>query len=197
MSGAAYQTVIEVLDGFSAEWGWSWGDFAANIAGSGMLVAQELAWDEQRIQMKWSFHRKRYDDPMLNNRSDELFGKSSLERIIKDYNGQTYWLSVAPKSFYPKSKFPAWLQVSVGTGAEGMFGGYENIATDKNGNITFSRTDITRRRQWYLAPDIDLTKIKTNKKGIKVALQILNIFKFPTPSLEYSRGKFGWNWLHF
>ncbi len=197
MSGAAYQTVIEVLDGFSAEWGWSWGDFAANIAGSGMLVAQELAWDEQSIQMKWSFHRKRYDDPMLNSRSNELFGSSNIERILKDYNGQTYWLSVAPKSFFPKSKFPAWLQVSVGTGAEGLFGGYENIATDKNGNITFSRTDITRRRQWYLAPDIDLTKIKTNKKGIKVALQILNIFKFPTPSVEYSRGKFSWNWLHF
>ena len=197
MSGAAYQTVIEVLDGFSAEWGWSWGDFAANIAGSGMLVAQELAWDEQRIQMKWSFHRKRYKDPSLNARSNELFGKSNPERFLKDYNGQTYWLSVAPKAFFPKSNFPAWLQLSVGTGAEGMFGGYENIGTDKNGNINFSRQDIARRRQWYLAPDIDLSKIKTNKKGVKVALQILNIFKFPTPSVEYSRGKFSWNWLHF
>ena len=27
MSGAFYQTVIEVLDGHSAEWGWSWADF--------------------------------------------------------------------------------------------------------------------------------------------------------------------------
>ena len=197
MSGAAYQTIIEVLDGFSTEWGWSWGDFAANIAGSGMLVAQELAWDEQRIQMKWSFHRKRYTDPTLNARSDELFGKSSAERILKDYNGQTYWLSVAPKAFFPKSNLPAWLQLSVGTGTEGLFGGYENIATDKNGNITFDRPDIARRRQWYLAPDVDLSKIKTNKKGIKVALQILNIFKFPAPSVEYSRGKFSWNWLHF
>ncbi len=197
MSGAAYQTVIEVLDGFSTEWGWSWGDFAANIAGSGLLVAQELAWDEQRVQMKWSVHRKRYNDPTLNARSNELFGKSTAERILKDYNGQTYWLSVAPKAFFPKSNLPAWLQLSVGTGTEGLFGGYENIATDKDGNITFYRLDIDRRRQWYLAPDIDLSKIKTDKKGIKVALQILNIFKFPTPSVEYSRGKFSWNWLHF
>ncbi|RYY71084.1 MAG: DUF2279 domain-containing protein, partial [Chitinophagaceae bacterium] len=53
MSGAVWQTTIEVLDGFSSEWGWSWGDFAANVAGSGLLVAQELAWDRQRIQMKW------------------------------------------------------------------------------------------------------------------------------------------------
>jgi uncharacterized protein YfiM (DUF2279 family) len=197
MSGAVYQTVIEVLDGFSAEWGWSWGDFAANIAGSGMLVAQELAWNEQRIQMKWSFHRKRYTDPMLHQRSDELFGKSNAERYLKDYNGQTYWLSVAPKTLFPKSRIPAWLQVSIGTGVEGLFGGYENKATDQNGNITFLRTDIPRCRQWFLAPDIDLTKIKTNKKGLKLALQLLNVFKFPTPSLQYSNGKCSWNWIHF
>lgn len=197
MSGAIYQTTIEVLDGFSTEWGWSWGDFAANIAGSGLLVAQELAWDRQRIQMKWSFHRKRYNDPMLNDRSDDLFGKSSPERFLKDYNGQTYWLSATLKDFFPKSKLPAWLQLSVGTGAEGMFGGYENLAYDELGNIKFDRRDLKRYRQWYLAPDIDLTRIKTNKKGIRMALYVLNIFKFPTPSLELSRGKLSWNWLHF
>ncbi|MBL7746359.1 MAG: DUF2279 domain-containing protein, partial [Chitinophagaceae bacterium] len=57
MSGAFYQTAIEVLDGYSAEWGWSWGDFGANILGSGVLVAQELAWNDQRIKLKFSFHR--------------------------------------------------------------------------------------------------------------------------------------------
>ena len=197
MSGAVWQTTIEVLDGFSQEWGWSWGDFAANMAGSGLLVAQELAWDRQRIQMKWSFHRKGYNHPQLNKRSDELFGKSTPERILKDYNGQTYWLSATIKDFFPKSKLPAWLQLSVGTGAEGMFGGYDNIAYDDAGNIKFDRRDIKRYRQWYLAPDIDLTRIKTNKKGIKMALYILNIFKFPTPSLELSNGKLKGNWLHF
>ena len=67
-SGAAYQTVIETLDGFIGEWGWSWGDFAANIAGSSLFVAQEFAWDEQRIQFKFSFHKKNYNDKSLNTR---------------------------------------------------------------------------------------------------------------------------------
>jgi len=197
MSGAVYHTVIETLDGFSKEWGWSWGDFGANILGSGMLVAQELAWDEQRIQFKFSFHHKSYNDATLNQRSNKIFGKSTAERFLKDYNGQTYWLSANLKSFFPKSKLPAWLQISLGTGAEGLFGANENIGKDANGTINFSRTDIKRYRQWYLAPDIDLTKIKTNRKGIKVALNILNIVKFPMPSLEYSNGKFRVNAITF
>ena len=77
MSGAVYQTVIEILDGFSAEWGWSWGDFAANIFGSGALVAQELAWNEQRIDMKFSFHRKTYSDAQLSSEAINYFGKDS------------------------------------------------------------------------------------------------------------------------
>lgn len=197
LSGAFYQTVIEVLDAYSAEWGWSWGDIGANIVGSGMLIAQELAWDEQRIQFKWSFHRKHYDDPSLNARSNKLFGASSPERFLKDYNGQTYWLSVTPHSFFPYSRLPRWLAIAVGTGAEGMFGATENIGKDKDGNIEFFRPDIKRYRQWYLAPDVDLTRIKTNKKGLRLVLRLLNIVKFPTPSLEYGNGKVKFNWLHF
>ncbi len=197
MSGAAYQSVIEILDGFSSEWGWSWGDFGANMLGSGLLVSQELAWDEQRIQMKWSFHRKNYKDAGLNLRSNDIFGSSNTERFLKDYNGQTYWLSTSIKPFFPNSNLPAWLQISIGTGAEGLYGARKNYALDKLGNEIFNRQDLPRYRQWYIAPDIDLTKIKTNKKALKVALNILNIMKFPTPSLEYSRGKLSWNWIHF
>lgn len=197
MSGAVYQTVIETLDGFSSEWGWSWGDFGANMLGSSAFVAQELAWDEQRIQLKLSSHRKRYADASLNQRSNEIFGKSLPERLLKDYNAYTYWISVTPKSFFPKSNLPPWLQLSLGIGAEGMFGARSNIARDKQGNIIYDRSDIQRYRQWYLAPDIDLTKIKTNKKGIRILLNALNVIKFPAPALEYSRGSFKMRWLVF
>ena len=197
LSGAMYQTVIEVLDGFSAEWGWSWGDFGANLAGSGMLIAQELAWDEQRIQFKWSFHKRNYGNAGLNKRSEDIFGKGAAERFLKDYNAQTYWLSTTIKPFFPNSNLPAWLQVSVGTGVEGLFGARSNIAVNQNQVTTFYRPDIKRYRQWYLAPDVDLSKIKTKKRGVRIALNILNIVKFPTPSLEYSNGSFKMNWFHF
>ncbi|TMI66364.1 MAG: DUF2279 domain-containing protein [Bacteroidetes bacterium] len=188
MSGAFYQTAIEVLDGFSEQWGWSWYDFSANILGSGILVAQELAWDDQRIKLKFSYHKKNYSDPQLQERTEELFGTSAPERFLKDYNGQTYWASANFKSFFPKSNLPPWLGVSVGYGAEGLFGAEENVDTDESGNVIFNRTDVPRRRQWYIAPDIDLSKIKTNSKTLKFFLTVLSAFKFPAPTLELNPG---------
>ena len=197
MSGALYQTVIETLDGFSAGWGWSWGDFGANILGSGALVAQELAWNDQRIKLKFSFHRKSYADPQLEQRSDVLFGKRESERFLKDYNGQTYWASLNLQPFFPKAKLPAWFSLSVGYGAEGLFGGTENLARDDNGNISFDRRDIRRYRQWYLAPDIDLSKIKTRSKAFNFFLTFLSAFKFPAPALELSKGRLRVHALYF
>lgn len=197
MSGAFYQTVIEVLDGFSEGWGWSWGDFGANILGSGALVAQELAWDEQRIRLKFSYHNKKYSDPELNQRSDKLFGKGYARRFIKDYNGQTYWASVNLKSFFPKSKLPSWFSLAVGYGAEGLFGGTRNYAQDNTGNVIFNRPDIRRYRQWYLAPDIELSRIKTKSKLVNTLFVMLSALKFPAPAIEFSQGKFRAHFLAF
>ena len=198
LSGIAYQTMIETLDGFSSKWGWSWGDFGANVFGSGLLISQELAWDKQRIRMKFSSHKQSYRSADLNSRADKLFGKSFSERMIKDYNAQTYWLSANLKSFMPASCLPSWLNVAVGYGAEGMFGAVSNFGKDDHGNITFDRRDLTRYRQFYISPDIDLTKIKTKRTLIRLALVALNSFKFPAPSLEYnSKGQFVFHFLHF
>ena len=197
MSGAVYLTIIETLDGFSEQWGWSWSDFATNVIGSGALIAQELAWDDQRLKFKFSFHRKEYSEPQLNMRTDELFGKNFGNRMLKDYNGQTYWASLNLKPFFKNSNLPEWLAVAVGYGGEGLFGGEENIGKDNNGNIVFDRRDIHRYRQWYIAPDIDLRKIKTNKKAVRVALDMLSALIFPTPSLEFSNGKIKAHAMHF
>ena len=190
LSGAVYQTIIETLDGFSSQWGWSWGDFSANILGSGLVTAQELAWNNQRVKLKFSFHKNDYGDAQLNKRADELYGSSFAERFLKDYNAQTYWASANINSFFPKTNLPRWLSVAVGYGAEGMFGANNNTSTNANGVTTFYRTDIKRYRQWYLAPDVDFTRIKTNKKGIKYLFIFLSAFKFPAPSLELSNGSF-------
>jgi hypothetical protein len=196
LSGVAYQSIIEILDGFSSQYGFSTGDFAANIIGSSAFISQDFAWNEQRIKFKFSFHKKHYGEADLDARADQLFGSSELERLMKDYNAQSYWVSANIHSFFPETKLPRWLNIAVGYGAEGMFGGTKNIGFDANGNA-FDRTDIKRYRQWYLSPDIDFTKIRTNKKGIKILLFVLNSFKFPAPTLEFSNGSFKGHWIGF
>ena len=197
LSGVAYQSIIEVLDGFSSQYGFSPGDFAANMIGSAAFISQQLAWNDEKIQLKFSFHRKNYGTTELDQRADQLYGNTEIQRFIKDYNGQSYWLSANIKSFFPKTKLPAWLNISVGYGAEGMFGGTKNIGYDDNGNVIFDRQDIKRYRQWYLSPDVDFTKIPTKKKGVKILLFVLNAVKFPAPTLEYSNGSFKGHWIVF
>ena len=89
------------------------------------------------------------------------------------------------------------MSFSFGYGAEGMFGARSNIALDANGNVTFDRSDIKRYRQWYISPDVDFSKIRTNKKGLKILFFVLDAFKFPAPTLEYSNGSFKGHWIVF
>ncbi len=140
-------------------------------------------WDEQRVQIKFSAHRVSYQDDFLA-RIDSLHGNKTPNRLLKDYNGQTYWFSVNPWSFKKSSRWPKWLNVAVGVGAQGMYGGYSNTWVDDAGQL--QSFDVPRYTQIYLSPDIDLTRIKTRHKGVQFALYLLNIIKVPLPTLEFN-----------
>ena len=107
--GLVFLTSVEILDGISAEWGASPMDLVANTTGAALAIGQELAWKEQRITMKWSYTNSRYA-----KYSPENLGTSLQEKWLKDYNGQTYWLSANVSSFMPQTKVPKWLNVAVG-----------------------------------------------------------------------------------
>ena len=202
MSGMAYETLIEVMDGFSANWGFSCGDYIADITGTSILISQELLWDEQRVTVKYSTHYETYADPNLERFAVKEFGKTTSSRLFKNYNPQTYWLSANLKSFFKQSNIPSWLNIAFGYGAANIIGAYNNniIPVDANGvpQKEINADDIyPRYRRWYIAPDVDLTRIKTKSKVLKTVLFLLNTVKFPTPSLELSQGKVKWNWIHF
>jgi len=198
LSAFVYQGSIELLDGFSAKWGASYGDIISNTSGLALYGVQEYYWGEQRIRLKVSTHKPNYKDEQLRERAYNLYGNTPMEWLIKDYNAVSTWISVNPRSFIKQeSKFPAWLNIAVGYGAENMYGGYSNVWTDKNGNV-INRNDVERYRQFFISPDIDLTKIKTKKRGVKLLLGALNMFKIPAPALELkSTGKLKAHWLYF
>lgn len=197
LSGLAYQSIIEVLDGFSAEYGFSPGDYGANVIGTAAFVSQELTWGKEKFKLKFSFYPKRYVQPDLEARANKIYGKSIVERIVKDYNSQNYWISADIHSLFHADKWPSWLNIAVGYGANGMFGAMSNIGRDKNGNIIFDRSDIRRYRQWFLSPDLNFLAIKTHKKAIRTLLFVLDAFKLPAPALELSQGKLKGHLLYF
>ena len=168
-SGLLLTLPIEVMDGFSDGYGASAGDIVADAAGPAFYLAQALAWDEVRIHPKFSFHRTN-----LPRHRPELLGDNLLGEIVKDYNGQTYWLSCDVDKFTP---FPAWLNIAVGYGAHEMV-----YARDGQNEVA----GFHPYRQYYLALDFDLTAIKTRSKVLKSLLYVANAIKLPSPTLQFS-----------
>ena len=189
--GFAFLTTIEVFDGFSQGWGFSWGDMAANALGAGLFIGQQFLWHEQRIMIKYSFHTTEF--PKYR---PDLLGENLIQQTIKDYNGITVWASCNFKSLFlnKESKFPAWLNFAFGYGATGMTGGFVN-ATEYHGKpIPY----YERQRQFYFSLDVDFTKIPTNNKFLKYTFKVLNIFKLPFPTVEYNTGdEWKWHWIFF
>ena len=207
--GMLLQTTIEILDGFSPRWGFSYTDMSANILGAGAFFAQQKIWSEQRILMKVSSGKRSYSqNPVysengttsssINQRADELFGRSFPERYLKDYNAQTYWLSFNLSSFIKNERIPPWLNFSVGYGAQNMFGGFANVWTDKLGNTFSLSNDFDRYNQYYLTPDIDFRRIPVRSHFLKALFKAMNLVKFPMPGIELnSKGKLKFHYLVF
>lgn len=177
---AAFFSTVEILDGHSAHWGFSWSDIMANAGGNVLFAAQQLLWKEQRILLKFSYAPTKYASYY-----PELLGENFLERGLKDYNGQTYWLSVNPASFLgANSSFcPKWLNIAIGYGAKGMIGNFYN--PDHIGTQIIP--PFQRVRQYYLSLDVDFTRIPTRSKWIKHLLFVANCIKVPFPALEYNK----------
>ena len=195
------QGTIELMDGYSAGWGFSWSDMGANVAGSLVFTLQDVAWREQRILLKVSNDLRPHPDvPVFNEAREgnlgfvtrQRFGQGHLERFLKDYNAQTIWASVNPKSFFPRSKLPGWLNVAVGYGSENVYGAYGNVWREDGVRFLYPED---RYRQYFLSPDIYLSRIPTKKRWVRLVLGALDAFKIPGPALEYGDGSFKWHWF--
>ena len=188
--GVFFLTTVEIFDGFSEGWGASYGDLVANVAGAGLFIGQQLGWKEQRILLKFSYHPTEY----AQYRPDVL-GSTHMERILKDYNGQTYWLSGNIHSFLRKeSRFPKWLNVAVGYGAKGMLGGTKNLPEYDGQPVP----EYRRTAQFFLTLDVDLTRIPTRSKVLKGIFTVLGFIKIPFPTIEYNaEDNFNFHILYF
>lgn len=161
---------IEVFDGYSAAYGASLSDIAANAAGSAFYLSQQKLWKEIRIYPKFSFYPTKFA-----SLRPAVLGDGFSQELLKDYNGQTYWLSVDADKFF---SFPKWLNLAVGYGAEEMI--YATNSANRS-------ADFNPHRQFYFSLDFDLTSIKTKSKLLNTLIYFANMVKLPAPALEFSK----------
>jgi len=179
LTGTIFNTTIEILDGFSANWGASTGDLLANSLGSMLAISQELYWKDQRIQIRYSYSRSD-----ISNNNTELFGSSFIQRSLKDYNGQTYWISCNVNSFLNAKYIPKWLNFAIGHSASGMLAGS-------------NKTNDNRERQLLLSFDIDLSRLKIDNKFLNTLVHTFGFIKIPFPTLEFSNSNFKFHPIYF
>jgi hypothetical protein len=172
---------IELLDGFSAGYGASASDLLYNASGIGLYWGQKLVWREIRIHPKLSFHKSDYAALRPN-----VLGATLAGQILKDYNGETQWLSLDLDKF--SDRIPKWLNLAIGYGAEEMI--YARDYQNHNAGLF-------PYRQFYLALDFDTTAIHSKSKAINTLLYVLNMVKLPAPTLELSNKKIRGHYFYF
>jgi len=175
-------TPIEWLDGYSPAYGASLGDIAANTIGFTVFMTQTLIFKKQLLNIKYGF----WPSPYASLRPSVL-GKSIPEQMLKDYNGQTFWLSIDLHEAI-SDKIPHWLNLGIGYGANEMVHAREQTNLD-NGYYSY--------RQWYLSIDPDFSHVRTKNKLLKAGIGFLKIIRIPAPSLEFSQKSLKWHWLSF
>lgn len=109
---------IELLDGFMATYGASWGDLLANSLGCLLFWVQIVYWQRLVFMPKFSFWLSPY-----GNLRPNVLGHGPLNQFFKDYNGQTYYYTVPLKQLVPWPFIPEWLGVSIGFGGDAMIYG--------------------------------------------------------------------------
>ena len=137
------------------------------------------------VQFKFSFNQTKWA-----NQRPELLGNNLGQQILKDYNGQTYWISM------PFSRIDNYLtdflMFSFGYGAEAMIYGssYEQ-------DIILPK--LNSYRQFYLSLDINWWKIinQTIIGKWKYIFYPLKYIKTPMPTIELSQKKLKFHSFYF
>ncbi|MCS7297936.1 MAG: DUF2279 domain-containing protein [Bacteroidia bacterium] len=169
--GWSFQLSIEVADGFFPKWGASLWDVGWNTIGTGLFLLSThfKGW---QTDIRFSF----FPSPYAAQRPD-LLGRG-LAQILKDYNGQTYWLVIL------YDKFPFGL--ALGHGARGLLGGYGK-----------EPAELLRQREyrrWLLSLDPHWEKILNLPAW---SIRIFVAIKTPFPALVYERAKIRLAWIYF
>lgn len=171
-----YQTTLEFFDGYSAKWGFSFGDMGANLAGSALSYFRNMGV-LRNFHLKYSWWQTKYPPYRPN-----VLGTDVPQQMLKDYNGQTYWASINfPKAWMKKSN---WLCFSLGYSIDGFTGGKQNYFDAS----VINPPSFNRVGEFYFSLDLDVEKLNIKKKWLKTVLKVMNVIKVPCPAIGINTG---------
>jgi hypothetical protein len=153
----AYQTYVEVRDGFSAGYGFSWGDMAANTIGASLPVVKHYVPGLRPFDLQISFW------------PSEAFKNGEYSAIIDDYTSTTHWLAMNVYDVLPapfQEWYPPWLGVALGHSVE-------NIDGKGAGNHV-----------WYVSLDWQLHRIEGMPSWLTSILRDLHLYHLPAPAVK-------------
>lgn len=173
LTSMAYETYIEINDGFAPNWGFDWKDMGANLFGALYPFMQKAMPVLQNFTFKWSFKPKWLKGKVQN--SDDL---------LDDYTNMTFWLGISPSGLLPASlakNYPSFLGIAVGLSIK---------------NASHAAGSTNAYREWFLSLDYDVTKLPGNTPFLKKLKKILNFYHFPAPAVRVSPSGI-WYGLYF
>jgi hypothetical protein len=160
-----FQTFVEIEDGFGPQWGFSPGDFYADVIGAAYPVLQYYYPYLKNFMLKASYW------PADLNETNPVSGQKHI--IVDDYHGQKFWLSTRMKNVLPKSigkVWPEFLMLAVGMGVQNL---------DGSGG---------GQRDFYIALDYDAETIPLHGSGWQFVKNTLNFLHFPMPGIRVTNG---------
>ncbi len=166
LTSIAYETYIEINDGFAPNWGFDWGDMGANVFGAVYPFLQEEIKPLKHINFKWSFKPNWIKSKTASGQDD----------LLDDYTNMTFWLSVNPMIVFPKSVtkakfYPNFLALAVGMSIKDA----SHVSGSGKAQV-----------EWYLSFDWDVNQLPGKSDFMKKLKKILNFYHFPAPAVKIS-----------
>jgi hypothetical protein len=155
-----YETFVEIRDGFSKQWGFSWGDFSADFLGAFYPVLQNKIPVLKNFNFKISFY------------PSERFRNGSNKVIFDDYESTYDWLSVNVHNLLPiswRKYYPAFINIAVGHSVK-------KLDTED------------RHHEFYIGLDWNLKALPGNGWFAKLLKRNLNYYHLPAPAIKIYRG---------
>lgn len=194
LTSTLFQLSVEVMDGYSEGYGFSFPDIAANLSGTSLFLGQQLLFKDQPMKLKLSFSNSGLQGSFTNEiekeRARKLYGTNFINQIVKDYNGSTYWLSVNLWKIAGKpNNFPKWLNLDFGYSVDNVLGSFSNSwRIQQDGKSVGYTSKLPRTRQFLFSFSVDTENLKIFKKLQGITF-VFSTIKMPAPALEINDQK--------